>query len=72
MEFYFIFLLFIIVMFAWYKVILYVAKHTVGKDASLLKIMLFLILAGPIGWGVVIIMIATELVDILYKKIFKK
>ena len=71
MQTYFLILLSVVIMAVWFKAVLFVGKHTVGKDAKLRDIMAFLLFAGPVGWSVIIILLVYELVDIIYKKIHK-
>lgn len=61
----------IILMVAWFKLTLLIGKLTVGKDASMWQIMLFLVLAGPIGWAVLLIIIAYNQVDKHWTKMLK-
>lgn len=71
MQTYLLIILSIVIMAVWFKAVLFVGKHTIGKDAKLRDILTFLLLAGPIGWAVIVILLVYELVDIIYKKFQK-
>ena len=59
------------IMLLWFIIVMLVAKKTVGKEASTWQIFLFLFIAGPIGWSVVIIMAMMELIDKVFPNLFK-
>ena len=61
----------VVLMVAWFKIVLLIGKVTVGKDASIWKIVLFLIVAGPVGWAVLLIIFVYNQVDKHWAKIFK-
>lgn len=52
----------------WFWVVMRVAKITVGKDAKISQIMGFLIMAGPVGWIVIVIIFVTDLINKLFDK----
>lgn len=57
----------------WFYFALLIAKHTVGKDAPTWCIFSILLISGPLGWGVVIIIWATDMTDKLTnRKLFKR
>ena len=60
------------ILFIWAFLVLLVAKRTVGKDAKLSVILIFMFVAGPVGWAVVAIMGMTELVDKVFPRLFKE
>jgi hypothetical protein len=59
------------IMFIWAFVVLLFAKKYIGKDAKTWCILLFMFIAGPVGWAVVAIMGMTELVDKVAPNLFK-
>lgn len=61
-----------LVMILWFGVVLMVAKHRVGKDATIQQILLSLFLAGPIGWIIILIIFVYDIVDKISQKKFKK
>jgi NhaP-type Na+/H+ or K+/H+ antiporter len=63
MEIFFIWATSVALSLLWFFIILKIGKHTVGKDAKLWQILTFLVIAGPIGWITIFIIIAYELVD---------
>lgn len=63
MEVFFVWLTSVVLSLLWYSVVLKIAKHTVGKDATIWVIMGFLLLAGPIGWITIVIIFAYDMVD---------
>lgn len=52
----------------WFWIVMKVAKFTVGKDAKISQIMGFLIMAGPVGWIVIVIIFVTDLINKLFDK----
>jgi hypothetical protein len=61
----------VVLMVVWFKFVLLLGKFAVGKDADLWKIIVFLIIAGPIGWAVILIIFVYNQVDKHWAKIFK-
>ncbi len=59
------------ILFIWAFIVLLIARKYIGKDAKTWCILLFMFLAGPVGWAVVCIMAMTELVDKIAPKLFK-
>jgi hypothetical protein len=57
--------------FLWFLVVLYIGKVTVGVNASVWWILLFLLIAGPLGWACILIIIAYDWTDKLMER-FKK
>ena len=57
----------VLLMATWFWIVLEVAKRTVGKEATLLQMFLFLIIAGPVGWATILIVIAYSSVEKMYK-----
>jgi hypothetical protein len=53
----------VLLMSLWFWLILEVAKRTVGKEASLLQMFLFLLIAGPVGWATVLIVIVYSMIE---------
>lgn len=60
-----------LVMILWFGVVLMIAKHIVGKDATIQQILLSLFLAGPIGWIIILIIFVYDIVDKISQKIKK-
>lgn len=53
----------------WFFVVLAVSKKLgVGKDAPFSRIMCCLIIMGPIGWSLILVIFAYDLVDKFSKK----
>lgn len=53
----------------WFFIMLYICKMLgIKKDAPFSKIMCCLIIMGPIGWALILVAAAYELVDKLTKK----
>tara|TARA_B110000037_G_scaffold209936_1_gene259639 strand:- start:1037 stop:1195 length:159 start_codon:yes stop_codon:yes gene_type:complete len=50
---------------------MFTAKKTVGKDARTWQIFVFLFIAGPVGWAVVLIMGMMEIIDKVFPDLFK-
>jgi len=71
MELLFSVLCILSMMLLWFIIVMLVAKKTVGKDARTWQIFLFLFIAGPIGWSVVVIMAMMELIDKVFPNLFK-
>lgn len=63
MEIFFMFLLWMTSIVVWYKIVMYCAKHYVGKDVEFWKIFTCLIIAGPIGWIILVIIFITDQLD---------
>lgn len=57
----------VLLMTLWFWIVLTVAKRTVGKEASLIQMFLFLIIAGPVGWATILIVIISSGVDRIYE-----
>ena len=56
----------------WFYIVLMIAKHTVGKEAPTWCIFTALLISGPVGWAVVLIIWATDITDKFTKrKLFK-
>lgn len=62
-----IIILSVLLMTVWFWIVLAVAKRTVGKEASLLQMFLFLTIAGPVGWATILIVIVYSGVEKIYK-----
>jgi hypothetical protein len=60
-----------ILMLVWFKLVMLFAKMTVGKQATMWQIILFLVIAGPVGWAVILIIFVYNQVDKHWTKIFK-
>lgn len=60
-----------ILMLVWFKLVMLFAKMTVGKQATMWQIILFLVMAGPVGWAVILIIFVYNQVDKHWTKIFK-
>ncbi len=59
----------VFVSIVWFFIMLYICKKLgIKKDAPFSKIICCLILMGPIGWALILVAIAYELVDKLTKK----
>ena len=59
----------VFVSIVWFFIVLLVCKKmNIKKDAPFSKIMCCLIVMGPIGWSLLLVAIAYELVDKLTKK----
>lgn len=59
----------VFVSIVWFFIMLYICKKLdIKKDAPFSKIMCCLIVMGPIGWALILVAIAYELVDKLTKK----
>ena len=59
----------VFVSIVWFFIVLLVCKKmSIKKDAPFSKIMCCLIVMGPIGWSLLLVAIAYELVDKLTKK----
>ena len=59
----------VFVSIVWFFIMLYICKKLdIKKDAPFFKIMCCLIVMGPIGWALILVAIAYELVDKLTKK----
>ena len=56
----------------WFLIVLLVAKRYVGKDAKIQQILFFLVVGGPIGWIIILIIFFYDLVDKFSQKKFKK
>jgi TRAP-type C4-dicarboxylate transport system permease small subunit len=52
----------------WFWVVMRVAKITVGKDAKISQIMGFLLIAGPVGWIVIVIIFVTDIINRFFNK----
>ena len=53
----------------WFFTVLFIAKRLgIQKDAHISKIMCCLILMGPIGWSLILVIIGYDLVDKFSKK----
>lgn len=63
MEVFFVWLTSVVLLLLWFFVVLKIAKHTVGKDASIWQIIGFLLIAGPVGWVTIVIIFAYDMVD---------
>jgi len=57
----------VLLMTLWFWIVLTVAKRTVGKEATLIQMFLFLTIAGPVGWATILIVIAYSSVESIYK-----
>ena len=57
----------VLLMTLWFWIVLTVAKRTVGKEATLIQMFLFLIISGPLGWATIIIVIISSGVDRIYE-----
>jgi hypothetical protein len=60
-----------ILMLVWFKLVMLFAKMTVGKQAKMWQIISFLVVAGPVGWAVILIIFVYNQVDKHWTKIFK-
>lgn len=47
----------------WFFFIVYIGKKTVGKEAPGTSVIFFLMLSGPVGWAILLIAWATDLVE---------
>jgi len=56
----------IVVMLLWFMAIIAIAKYTVGKDAKDWQILFMLFLAGPLGWGVLTLILVLDLTDKIF------
>lgn len=61
-----------IIIILWFSVVMLIAKSTVGKDATIQQILTFLIISGPFGWIVILIIYVYDLVDKISQKKSKK
>lgn len=52
----------------WFFIVMWLAKITVGKDAKMSQIVGFLIVAGPVGWLVIVIIFVTDIINQLTNK----
>jgi len=50
-------------MVAWFFLIMKIAKHTVGKNASTPLMFLIMIVSGPLGWASLLFALAWDLVE---------
>ncbi len=57
----------VLLMTLWFWIVLTVAKRTVGKEATLIQMFLFLIISGPLGWATILIVIISSGVDRIYE-----
>lgn len=57
----------VLLMTLWFWIVLTVAKRTVGKEATLIQMFLFLIISGPVGWATILIVIISSGVDRIYE-----
>ena len=71
MELFFSLLCIVSIMLLWFIIVMFAAKKTVGKDAKTWQIFVFLFIAGPIGWAVVLIMGMMEIIDKVFPNLFK-
>jgi len=59
--------IFVFVSIVWFFIVLSVCKaFNIKKDASISKIMCCLVLMGPIGWSIILVIVAYDLVDRLF------
>ncbi len=59
----------VFVSIVWFFLVLLIAKRLgIKKDAPISKILGCLIVMGPIGWGILLIIVAYDLVDKMTKK----
>jgi len=56
----------IVVMLLWFIAIISIAKYTVGKNAKDWQILFMLFLAGPLGWGVLMLILVLDLTDKIF------
>jgi len=61
----------VLLMTLWFWIVLTVAKRTVGKEATLIQMFLFLIISGPLGWATILIVIISSGVDRIYESLGK-
>ncbi|MDA9992099.1 hypothetical protein N9E03_00285 [bacterium] len=71
MELFFSVLCIVSIMLLWFIIVMFTAKKTVGKDARTWQIFVFLFIAGPVGWAVVLIMGMMEIIDKVFPDLFK-
>ena len=57
----------VLLMTLWFWIVLTVAKRTVGKEATLIQMFLFLNISGPLGWATILIVIISSGVDRIYE-----
>ena len=62
----------VVICVVWFYAVLKLAKHTVGKNAKFWQIMMFLLLAGPLGWASIAIIFVYDIVDTVITKLLKK
>jgi hypothetical protein len=59
----------VFVSIVWFCIVLLIAKKLkIKKDAPFHKIITCLLVMGPIGWSIILVIIAYDLVDKLTKK----
>lgn len=63
MELFFTVMLIVALSLIWYFVIMKVAKYTVGKNANTWQIIAFLLVAGPVGWIILLIIAVTDAIN---------
>lgn len=56
----------IVVMLLWFIAVMALAKHTVGKEAKDWHIICWLFFAGPLGWGVLMLILVLDLTDKIF------
>jgi TM2 domain-containing membrane protein YozV len=69
MELFFTAALVVVLSLVWFLIIMKLAKHTVGKDAKTWQIVSFLVLAGPVGWIVLLIIGITDIIENVFPKL---
>lgn len=68
MELFFTAMFIVAVSLIWYFVIMKIAKHTVGKNAKTWQIVTFLVIAGPVGWIILVIIAVTDAINNITNK----
>ena len=56
----------IVVMLLWFIAVMALAKYTVGKEAKDWHIICWLFFAGPLGWGVLMLILVLDLTDKIF------
>lgn len=56
----------IVVMLSWFLAVMSIAKRTVGKKAKDWQIFSILFIAGPLGWGVLLLIAVLDLTDKIF------
>lgn len=63
MEIFFISAFIVCMSLLWFWAVMKIAKRTVGKQASTSQIFGFLLISGPVGWIVLIIIFVTDIIE---------